>query len=125
MAAFTPLSSLAEVSSDGTAFAGSWTLTTADGNGAALGKALWADRVWQVSGTFGGATVQIQGSFDGSTWVAAKDVYGDPAQLTAAGYMHTKAPFRFMRPVLSVAGAGATLTVSLVARRDSAFASLT
>lgn len=61
-----------------------WTLGNADtGNAADMHR--WSDRTVQVVGTFGAATVVIQGSNDNTNWVTLNDSNGAALSFTAAG----------------------------------------
>ena len=114
-----PLSTINEVSTgDGSVQLHSWTLLTANTDGAPLSAVEWADRTWQATGTFGGATVVLQGSNDGVNWFNLSNAAGGTAiSLTAAGGAATIELPRFVRPFLSAAGIGASITVTLCARR--------
>jgi hypothetical protein len=95
-----------------------WALTTANSDGAPVHAAEWADRTWQATGTFGGATVAFQGSNDGSNWFSMTNAAGGAAiALTAAGGATTIESPYYVRPNLTVVGSGATITVTLLARR--------
>lgn len=101
-----------------------WALTTADPTGTAVEWPEYSDRTWSVAvGTAGGATMEIQGS---NTNVEADFVVLSNAAGGAALSMTTQpqcessieAP-RFTRPKLTVVGAAAVWTVTLIARRGS------
>lgn len=62
----------------------SWALGNAD-TGNAVDMHRWADRTVQVLGTFGGATVTIQGSNDNTNWVTLNDSGSTALTFTAAG----------------------------------------
>ena len=94
-------------------------ITTANLNGSPIEFPDWYDRVWVATGTFGSATLAIQGSADGTNWVTLNDVNGNAATLTADGHRHVQATPRFMRPFLTVAGSGAAITVTCLARRPT------
>lgn len=55
----------------------------------------------QVIGTFGSATVILQGSNDGTNWVALKDLGDNAISLTAAGGFQFQTAFKFLRPSAS------------------------
>ncbi len=60
-----------------------------------------------VTGTFGSGNVKLQGSNDGTNWVALDDVYGDTiaiANATTAVEFRTSAVY--LRPLLSGGSAG-------------------
>jgi hypothetical protein len=97
-----------------------WNLSTADVDGSPIGPnhGNFADRTFQVSGTWGGATFQWQGSNDGTTWFMLNDPFG--VDLTASAnalYAVAEGPL-YMRPMLTVPGSGASLVVRLVARKQ-------
>mgnify|MGYP001599045660 FL=1 len=91
---------------------------TADPGGAPFLYPTWTDRTFVATGTFGGATMTIEGSADGTTWVALKDVNGAAATATANAAIHIQNCPLFMRPNLTVVGAGADIAVTLLARRE-------
>lgn len=65
----------------------SWDLTQADATGTASSHAGAADRTVQVAGTFGGATVVIQGSnqHDPTEWHTLHDMAGADLSFTSGG----------------------------------------
>jgi len=69
----------------------------------------------QAFGTFGGATVALQGSNDGTNWVNLNDVNGVEIALTAADGAEFTSSFIFIRPDAS-GGSGDSITVLLVTR---------
>lgn len=71
----------------------------------------------QVTGTFGGATVAMQGSNDGSNWVSLNDqaVIANPCSFTSAGLKGVLQMPKYIRPVVS-GGAGTGLIVTLFNR---------
>lgn len=98
-----------------------WDLTSTNRDGAPITEnhSDYADRSMLATGTWGGATLSIEGSQDGSTFVELSDAASVNA-LTATA--NASAPIaevpRYTRPYLSVAGAGADLTVSILCRRS-------
>lgn len=52
----------------------------------------------QVVGTFGGATVTIQVSNDGTNWVTAQNMFGAPITLTTSGYAEVTLSAAYIRP---------------------------
>lgn len=71
----------------------------------------------QVTGTFAGATVAMQGSNDGANWVALNDqaVPGNPCSFTSAGLKGVLQMPKYIKPVVS-GGAGTGLIVTLFNR---------
>lgn len=60
-----------------------------------------------ATGTFGSGSVKIQGSNDGTNWVALDDVYGDSIAVSAAtGHAEFKTSAVYIRPLLSGGSAG-------------------
>ena len=116
MAAYT---STTEVSTgDGSVILYTWPLTTADPIGSSIQVVEWADRTWQFTGTFGGATAQLQGSNDNTNWFNLSNAAGGAAvSLTAAGGAATIELPRYVRPNLTTPGAGAVVSATLCARR--------
>lgn len=101
-----------------------WVLTTADTTGAALGEAFFqhADRCWHATGTWGGATAAVQGSNTDTDAVygAMTNASGGAAitwTVDGAPKQQLEGPL-YVRPKLTTAGAGATVTVVMVGRRN-------
>lgn len=67
----------------------SWTIKwPAMGNadtGSGVNMAQFPDRTFGVNGTFGGATVVLEGSMDGTVYVGLQDFKGNAVTLTSAG----------------------------------------
>ncbi len=55
----------------------------------------------QVVGTFGGATVVLQGSNDGTNWVSLKDVSGNAISIASAGAAEFSTAMLYIRPSAS------------------------
>lgn len=75
----------------------------------------WADRSVQVSGSFGGATVNIQGSNDGANYYTLNDPFSDPLTFTIEGLRAITELVNYIRPAV-VGGAGTSITVTLLMR---------
>lgn len=71
----------------------------------------------QVGGTFGGATVTMQGSNDGTNWVSLNDqaVPGNVCSFTSAGLKGVLQAVKYIRPVVT-GGTGTGLSVILFNR---------
>jgi len=100
-----------------------WVLTTADPTGIAVQWPEYGDRTWSVTGTVGAATLEIQGA--NNNVEAEFVVLSNAAAGTALTYTAVpkcaasiEAP-RYCRPKLTAIGAGATWTITLIARRGS------
>lgn len=96
-----------------------WALTTANSDGAAIHPKFveFADRTVYMTGTWGAATCELQGG-DGSTWMPLTDAQGNNITKTSnAIEIVTEVP-ETVRPTLTAVGAGAAITVTLIARRS-------
>lgn len=103
---------------DGSVKLYSWTLTTANTDGAPLEWPQWADRCFTASGTWGAATLTIEGSNDGATWLPLSNAAGGAAAtFTANGAKSIIELPRYVRPNLTTPGSGASVAVQLLARR--------
>lgn len=69
----------------------------------------------QVTGTFGSATITLQGSNDGTNFYAIKDFAGDDIALTAAGILEFSTAAAYIRPS-SANGSADNVTVVIVLR---------
>jgi hypothetical protein len=119
MATVTPTSTEEVGNGDGSLIFYSWALTSTNTDGAPIKSAEWADRTWQAQGTWGGATLAFEGSNDGSTWFSMSNAAsGSAIALTANGGATTIEVPLYVRPNLTTAGAGATITVTLLMRRE-------
>lgn len=119
MATVTPSFSRDLGDADGSLNFYTWVLTTANTDGEPVQANQWADRTFQVVGTFGTATCAIEGSNDGTNWFTLSNAAGaTAAAFTAAGLKAIIELPRFIRPNLTTPGIGATLTVTLLARRQ-------
>lgn len=69
----------------------------------------------QISGTFGGATVTLQHSNDGSTWFDAKDVSGSTVTATSAAIFEVSLSSLYFRPAVT-GGSANSINVIVVFR---------
>jgi hypothetical protein len=68
----------------------------------------------QFGGTFGGATIKLQSSNDGTTFFDMKDVYGVVISATAAALFEFSTSAVYLRPAISGGSANAVdVTLSL------------
>lgn len=96
----------------------SWALTTANTDGSPLEWTQWADRCFQAVGTWGAATLTIQGSNDGTNWFTLSNAAGaTAATFTADGGKTIIELPRYVRPNLTTPGSGASITVTMLGRR--------
>lgn len=93
-----------------------WTpLTSANNVGDSFDMSAWSDRTAQVTGTFGSATVIMQGSNDGTNWFPLNNLQGTAFSLTQAGAKGIAEVARYMRPSTSGGDGTQSLTVTMVA----------
>jgi hypothetical protein len=96
-----------------------WVLTTADHTGDAVINVDFADRTLTAVGTWGGATMTVEGSNDGTNWMPLSDAAGAADATAATNKAMTVVELtRFIRPRLTTPGSGATVTVVLLARNS-------
>ena len=98
----------------------SWPITTANPGGDYFEFAEWGDITWVARGTWGGATLKIQGSDDGTNWVTtglSNAAGGTELAATADKSFTIIERPRYIRPILTTVGVGATLTVVALLRR--------
>jgi len=94
-----------------------WTPLAASGDlGQPLQRTDLSDRSVQMTGTFAGATLVFEGSNDGVNYFTLSNPAGSALSFTAAGLMQITEATAWVRPRVT-AGSGATLTVTLAARR--------
>jgi len=103
----------------GDAVTATWVLTTADPNGdPVVGYEDYADRTVQFYGTFGGATVQLQGRLDVvGGYEPLTDPQGNAITKTAAALEAVLEAVPLTRAALTVVGAGASITAVLYMRK--------
>lgn len=125
MAAGAVSRSLLETEDDKSFIKCTWILTTADPTGVQIACPEFNEKVWTIGNAagdaFGGATCALQGiNKSGDTLVTLNKVAGGTAATaTAAAAITTVENTLFVAPVLTVVGAGATVTVTMVARRSN------
>lgn len=90
-----------------------WAPLALGDDGEPAGLSQYADKSVQVSGVFGGATLAIEGSNDGSNWAPLSDPQGNNLNFTAAKIEMVSEATQFIRPRV-VGGDGTTaLNVSI------------
>lgn len=95
-----------------------WAMVSAATDGIALsGYDDYADRTVQMVGTWGGATLVWEGSLDGTNFVALTDPQGNAISKTADALEAVSEAVPYIRPRLSTAGTGATITAILYAKK--------
>lgn len=102
-----------------------WTGLLQGDDGAAYAPHDYPDRTVQVTGTFGGATVTIQGSNDPTAtdaspptaWFTLTDQTGGALVFTAAGGRLIVEATRWIRPLVTGGDGTTSVTADVVARR--------
>jgi hypothetical protein len=96
-----------------------WTGLLQGDDGSWFDAGVFADQTFQVTGTFGGATVAIQGSNEPtpSTGFTLTDQAGLGLSWTAAGGKVSAEAPRWVRPLVTGGDGTTSLTVRAVARR--------
>lgn len=113
MATITPVAS----SIEGTIQTITWTgVSTADTmTGILLRNACGAIGCMQVSGTFGGSTVTLQGSNDATNYYPITDAAGNDIAVTVAGLVEFSTAAAYIKPA-SAGGVADDVTVVVVLR---------
>jgi hypothetical protein len=93
-----------------------WTGLATGDTGQPLEMTGWADRSIQATGTFGGATVNIEGSNNGTNWSLLTDPQGNNIALTSAKIEQVMEITRFIRPAVS-GGSGVSINIITLVRR--------
>jgi hypothetical protein len=93
----------------------SWTMGGAD-TGVQVALTDWYDRSIQIAGTFGGATVTIQGSNDGVNWSTMRDPASVALTFTAADIKQLLEMALYIRPI-TTGGTGSALVVTMAGRQ--------
>jgi hypothetical protein len=95
-----------------------WTpLTETNTDGIPVSAVGSGDRCFEATGTFGGATIVLQGSNDASNWYTLKDPGGTAISLTSTGLRQVLENPRYLRPLVS-GGSGTSLTAILFTRKS-------
>jgi hypothetical protein len=69
----------------------------------------------QISGTFGGATIALEQSNDGTTWFPATDTLGNAISATTAEISEMSLAAAYLRPTIT-GGTGSAIDVIIVFR---------
>jgi len=95
-----------------------WTGLLNGDTGAPIDWGAYADRSVQVTGTFGaGGSVQMEGSNDGSNFVALSDLRGSALAVTSAKIEQIEDCSYQFRPNVTAGDGTTSLTVTLFARK--------
>lgn len=95
-----------------------WTGLLNTDNGAPAQWVDFADRCFQVTGTFGtGGSVTLEGSNDGVVWSAMSDPQGNPLTFTTSRIEQALELPRYVRPNVTAGDGTTSLTVTLCMRK--------
>lgn len=94
-----------------------WDMVDADTVGAAAEFPDQTDAVITITGTFGGATVTVEGSNDGTTFVGLTDPQGNAISKTSAAIEQITEVPRYIRPAKS---GGSSTTVRVMVKATGA-----
>jgi hypothetical protein len=92
-----------------------WTGLVTPDTGAPEELSRYPNKSIQIGGTFGGATVTVEGSDDGVTYATINDVKGNAVSATSAARFDVVDVPAFLRPK-TASGSGADVTVIITAR---------
>lgn len=89
-----------------------WETMNGVSTGVEMALARWSDKTVTASGTWGSATLVIQGSNDGNTWFTVDDVDGTPVSFTSDSMAVIRDNPLYMRPKTS-GGTGSDVDVHI------------
>lgn len=92
-------------------------LTTANHTGVAFSLPGATERTFHAFGTWGGATLSIEGSMDGTNYAILKNRAGTAASLTADGVLDVYSNALYIRARLTTVGVGADVDCYVLSRK--------
>ncbi len=95
-----------------------WSAGATGDSGIGVQYVPFADACVQVTGTFGGGTVTIEGSNDNTTWATLNNAQGTALTFTATGLKQVTERPRYIRPAVT-GGAASAIVVTLLMRRPN------
>jgi hypothetical protein len=106
------------IEGDGSVVKHTWsTLTSTNTDGAPAKWSQFADRSVQMSGTWGGATVTLQGSNDGLVWFTLGDPQANGIAKTSNALEQVLEMTHYVRPLLTGGDGTTAVSVILMMRR--------
>ena len=94
------------------AFIATWPALAQGDTGDALPFSQYTDRSVQVVGTFGGATLRVEGSNDGTNWAVLTDPQGNDLLITSAKIEMITEATLYLRP--NVSGGDGTTALAVI-----------
>lgn len=95
-----------------------WSPLVQGSDGGAITWLTYTDRSVQVFGTFGGASVVIEGSNNGTDWATLTDPQGNDLTVSAAKIEQVLEVCLYLRPRISGGDGTTSLSVVVVARKN-------
>lgn len=95
-----------------------WSTFTENDTGVAADCSAFPDRTVQVVGTFGGGTIRIEGSIDGTNYSVLHDPQGNALDITSATIKLIAENPKLIRP-RATAGAGVNVTIGIQAAKSN------
>lgn len=107
-----------DISETGNSRLVSWTGLLNGDDGSPAQWVDYADRCFQVAGTFGtGGSCTVQGSNDGTNWSALADPQGNALTFTAQKIEQALELPRYVRPIVTAGDGTTSLVVTLCMRK--------
>lgn len=100
----------------GSALVVTWPTVPVGNTGSPVENPAHSDRSVQVTGTFGGSTVTIEGSNDGSNWSTLTDTAAGALTFTSAGLRQILQVTRYIRPSVAAGSGTPTITLLIVSK---------
>lgn len=97
-------------------FVASWADLAVGDSGDAMPFSQYTDKSVQVFGTFGGATLRVEGSNDGNHWAVLTDPQGNDLLLTTAKIEMVTEATLYVRPNVTGGDGTTSLTVALLCK---------
>jgi hypothetical protein len=101
------------------AFVATWLNLATGDEGDALPFGQYTDRSVQVVGTFGGATVVVEGSLNGTDWATLTDPQGNDLLITTAKIEMVTEATVFIRPRISGGDGTTDITVLMLLKEGN------
>lgn len=98
------------------AFVATWAALASGDDGERIPFSQYTDKSVQVTGVFGGATLVVEGSNDGTTWATLTDPQGNDLLITSAKIEMVTEATLWIRPRVSGGGGTTALNVHLLCK---------
>lgn len=101
------------------AFVAAWTGLLQGDEGDSLPFSQYTDKSVQVTGTFGGATLRVEGSNNGTDWAVLTDPQGNDLLITSAKVEMVTEATLYTRPKVSGGDGTTSLAVHMLCKEAS------